>query len=674
VYPAVPPVLKFCRCLADRRTMSCRAVKTVFWACLAAAAGTAYGQSSGPAAAPGSLTFTYQVNSPTFPVAGKVTVTLPAATALLPMNITVSSNPQGWLTVTPDTGRSPLTLTVTVNPTSLTPGSYTGNISINTVPAGSNPAVVAVTLLISNPPSTLLVSSPSSNYSPPASGTALPSLTFSYTTGALAAIPAVAQLDVASNGDIIPFNVTASGSSTKGTSVWIRVNQSGQLPNLTTSGVALSGSFVPITVALDLSTLASLDPGSYGGLITVAANNPANGTATVAVNLIVSAGPPTLRTSYPIFPASVIAGPTIDPVITIYGDNFFSTSVVAMQLGTNPSITISSKLLSRKVLQATINKGYLAIPTGTVTYPITWSISVTNPAPPNNPAQSPVLTAFQVTDPALPGITSVVNAASYTSTSVHSGTGTSPVVTGATSVSPRQIVSIFGQNLGPVTVSQTSATGTPAAYPTSASGIQVAFAYGTPPATTLAPIIMTSSNQINCIVPVEVASVFGTASTAATIQVFNGTASTSTFTVTIVPADPGAFTFGGLGQGQAAVLNYDSTTGSYTLNASKNAAAKGSTISIYVTGLGDLSTALVNGEVASTAVTLADNTCRVDIDGQPAVVSYAGTSPGAVAGLVQVNAIIPPTVRTGAAIPISVSIGSAAGARRSQPGVTLAIK
>ena len=146
--------------------------------------------------------------------------------------------------------------------------------------------------------------------------------------------------------------------------------------------------------------------------------------------------------------------------------------------------------------------------------------------------------------------------------------------------------------------------------------------------------------------------------------------------MTVVAADPGAFTFGGLGQGQAAVLNYDSASGSYTLNSSKNAAAKGSTISIYATGMGDLSAAaaLVNGEVAATAVTLADPTCRVDIDGQPAVVSYAGTSPGAVAGLVQVNAIIPPTVRSGAAIPITISIGSATGARRSQTGVTLAIK
>jgi uncharacterized protein (TIGR03437 family) len=91
--------------------------------------------------------------------------------------------------------------------------------------------------------------------------------------------------------------------------------------------------------------------------------------------------------------------------------------------------------------------------------------------------------------------------------------------------------------------------------------------------------------------------------------------------------------------------------------------------------MGELSTATVgSGEVASAAIPVADNTVRVDIDGQPAVVTYAGTTPGAVAGLVQVNAIIPPTVRALAAIPLTVSIGSAATARQSQANVTIAVK
>ncbi len=632
-------------------------------------------QSSGPTTSPATLSFSYQVNSSTYPAAAKLTATLPAASSVLPMSVTVSATPQGWLTVTPDTGYSPLAMTVTVNPTGLTPGSYGGTVTINTVPAGSNPAVVPVTLLISNPPSNLVVSSPSSNYSAPATGSSLPTLTFSFTTGALAASPAAAELDVASTGDIIPFNVAASNSGTGKTAVWLRVNQTGQLANLQTSGVALSGSYVPINVSLDLSTLSSLDPGSYGGLITIAANSTANGTAVVAVNLIISAGPPTLNSSLPIFPSSVIAGPVIDPVITIYGDNFFSTSVVSIQQGTNPSVTLPSKLLSRKVLQATIKAAYLAAPTTPTTYPIVWTLSVTNPAPPNNPSQAPATTLFSVTDPTQPAITSVVNSASYTPTSVFTGTGTNPVPSGATSVSPREIVSIFGQNLGPASALQATPTGTPVAYPTILSGVLVAFQWGSAPVNTaFAPIIMISNNQINCIVPVEVAAVIGTANTTVTVQATNGTASTNLFTTTVVPEDPGLFTFGGLGQGQAAVLNFDSSTGSYLINSAKSAAPRGSSISVYATGLGDLSTSLADGEVATSAVRVADTTYRVDIDGQPAVVTYAGTSPGAVAGLVQINAIVPPTVRTGAAIPMTVSIGDTTLARRSQPGVTLAVK
>ena len=654
------------------RMMWLRRIFVAGFLALTVLAGIAEGQSSGPTASPSTLSFSYQVNSTTFPAAAKLTATLPAASSTLSMSVTVAAAPQGWLTVTPDTGHSPLAMTVTVNPTGLTPGSYGGTITIATVPSSGNPAVVPVTLLISNPPSTLVVTSPSSNYSAPATGSSLPTLTFSYTTGTTATSPVSAELDVASTGDIIPFNVTASNTGTTKTAVWTRVNQTGQLANVQTSGVALSGSYVPIIVSLDLTTLTSLDPGSYGGLITIAANSAANGTVVVGVNLIISAGPPTLDTTLPIFPSSIIAGPAVDPVITIYGDNFFSTSVVSIQQGTNPSVTLPSKLLSRKVLQATIKAAYLAPTTGT--YPVAWTLSVTNPAPPNNPSQAPATTTFLVTDPTQPAITSVVNSASYSPTAVFTGTGTNPVASGATSVSPREIISIFGQNLGPAAALQASPAGTPAAYPTSLSGIVVEFVWGTPLNTAFAPIIMTSSNQINCIVPVEVAALIGTGSTTVQIFVTNGTASTNLFPVTVVSEDPGVFTFGGLGQGQGAVLNYDSSSGSYLINSSKSAAARGSAISIYATGLGDLSTALINGQVATGAVSVADNTYRVDIDGQPAVVTYAGTSPGAVAGLVQINAIVPPTVRTGAAISMTVSIGGTASARRSQPGVTLAVK
>jgi hypothetical protein len=90
--------------------------------------------------------------------------------------------------------------------------------------------------------------------------------------------------------------------------------------------------------------------------------------------------------------------------------------------------------------------------------------------------------------------------------------------------------------------------------------------------------------------------------------------------------------------------------------------------------LTQVSLPLIDGAVSLGAVYLNDNTYRVDIDGQPAVTSYAGASQGSVAGLVQINAVVPPTARTGASIPLTVSIGTATGARRSQLGVTLAVK
>jgi uncharacterized protein (TIGR03437 family) len=189
-----------------------------------------------------------------------------------------------------------------------------------------------------------------------------------------------------------------------------------------------------------------------------------------------------------------------------------------------------------------------------------------------------------------------------------------------------------------------------------------------------APLVMASSNQINAIVPAEVA-LAAVAGTTVDVIVVNNAVSTQPFTVTAVPYDPGLFSFDGLGKGQGAVLNYDATSGAYLINSTKDVAAKNSTIIIYATGMGDLNDAsIMNGQVADTATTLVANTVRVDIDGQPSVVTYAGSTPGAVAGLVQLNAIVPSTVRAGSAIPITVSVGPPTGARRSQALVTIGVK
>jgi uncharacterized protein (TIGR03437 family) len=212
-------------------------------------------------------------------------------------------------------------------------------------------------------------------------------------------------------------------------------------------------------------------------------------------------------------------------------------------------------------------------------------------------------------------------------------------------------------------------------FPYQLNNIQVAFQFTntqTSALTTLyAPIIMIANNQINAMVPFGV---IGGIGGTATLVVQNG-ASSATFTnLLLVSENPGIFTLSGQGTGQAAVLNYDAASGSYTVNSSKNTSPRGSTIVIFATGLGTLQPpGLADGAAAAVADKVADPV-QVTIAGQPCVVTYAGTSPGSIGGLAQINAIVPPTVATGQAVSITIAGGSAQTARQSQTGVTLAVK
>src|SRR5450432_1499296 len=376
-----------------------------------------------------------------------------------------------WLTVTPSTGYAPLAITVNVNPTGMTPGGYTEKVTVTTSLAPTNPAIVTVTMSVSNPSSSLLVTSPtlSPTYTNPS-----PVLTFNYNTSgtgaaAAAAIAAItAELDVASSsGDTIPFTVTAStGGAAKGTSgTWLRVNGS-----TITSGVALVGALIPFTVTVDATAVESLLPGNYSGAITFVATNNANLTASVAVNLVVSAGPPSISAFYP---TSIIASPAVDPVITIYGDNFFDASSVSLQqytgtttaavLGTLVTLPLTALTkLSQQVLR-------VGVPASTFTKTGTWQIIVRSPVPPTNPSQQPAVCPylsplaapatdcglhFTINSATTSAISAVLNAASFSAATSQTGSHLDPVGSGNFAVAPREIISIFGQNFGPPAVTQ----------------------------------------------------------------------------------------------------------------------------------------------------------------------------------------------------------------------------
>ncbi len=649
-----------------------------------------------PTVSPTSLTFSYLVNSGKFPAAGKLTATLPASVPnATVMSVAISSTPVGWLTVTPTSGVSPLTMSVTVNPTSLSPGSYSATITVTNPTSPGYSTRVNVTLAITNPPSSLLVTSPTPGFDPLASGQTTPTITLNYTSCSGAGCPALpsAELSVSTTGDIVPFTVTTAVG--KGSANWLRVNNGG-LPSTSTSGVAAAGSNVKISVTLDASTLATLDAIPYTGTVTISAVNSANGTYPVNFILNAFAGTPKLTSIFPskmpAFPATPAVKP-LDPVITLNGDNFFpSSSKVFMAPPGGSNYPLTTVWVSRQILTATIPAAYLAPPMSAPSVAsVDWTVTVINGAPGNNPGNGGATSAgvtFSVTDPALPSVQSVVNAASYLPSATQlPPNSANPVPVGQSAISPRGIISIFGQNLGPSSVVSATPTGPTLTYPTTMPGYGVAVDVTAACATgsTQAPLIMISESQVNAIVPDGLSGCIGTSPPpVVTITVNNGINSVDYTEAVAIAADPGVFTFGGNGQGQAAVLNFDAATGAVTVNGAKTPAPRGSAIEIFATGMGQLAlpasgTPLADGEVATGPNKLLDDSFRVLIDGQSAPVFYAGTAGNGVAGLAQINAIVPPNARTGAAIPITVEIGApdatgAITARRSQTGVTIAVK
>jgi uncharacterized protein (TIGR03437 family) len=179
-----------------------------------------------------------------------------------------------------------------------------------------------------------------------------------------------------------------------------------------------------------------------------------------------------------------------------------------------------------------------------------------------------------------------------------------------------------------------------------------------------APLIYTSANQTNLIVPYEVA---GKASTVMQVvyAAAAGTLQTAAWVLPIAASAPGVFTVDATGTGQGAVVNQDGT-----VNGVANPAARGSVISIYATGEGQTSPAGVTGSVTQSNAKAPVLPVTVNIGGFGASVQYAGSAPGEVAGLLQVNAVVPQGVGLGPVVPVTVSVGGIA----SQAGVTIAVK
>jgi uncharacterized protein (TIGR03437 family) len=219
------------------------------------------------------------------------------------------------------------------------------------------------------------------------------------------------------------------------------------------------------------------------------------------------------------------------------------------------------------------------------------------------------------------------------------------------SIAPGEFITIFGSGLGGAPASLTLTS--PLNATTNLGGTEVLING------VAAPMIYTSTGQVNAIVPYEA----GT-SGMAIVQVIAEGIQAGAWAVPIVPSAPSIFTVSADGLGQGAIVNQDNS-----INSVSNPASRGTAIEIYATGGGQTSPSSSTGSVARGAANLT-LPVNVIIGGVNAQVLYAGNAPGEVEGVVQINVVIPQSVPAGIAVPILVTIGGVS----SQTGVTLAIQ
>jgi uncharacterized protein (TIGR03437 family) len=191
-------------------------------------------------------------------------------------------------------------------------------------------------------------------------------------------------------------------------------------------------------------------------------------------------------------------------------------------------------------------------------------------------------------------------------------------------IAPGEVVSLFGLGLGPT--SPVAATPANGQFPTSLGGVKV-LVNGTP-----IPLLYVSASQINAEIPSPLT---GVVNGVATLQVMNNSVPLPDFRLMVVNSDFAVFQKTGPSM---AVINQDGT-----LNQLANPAKAGSTVTIWATGFGS------TGPAADGAVVTAANnycsTCQVDLRYVSTdlfeTVEYAGTSPGLIDGLMQINIPIP---------------------------------
>ena len=189
-------------------------------------------------------------------------------------------------------------------------------------------------------------------------------------------------------------------------------------------------------------------------------------------------------------------------------------------------------------------------------------------------------------------------------------------------ISPGEVISLYGPHIGPATPA--SFTPTSAGFvPTLLAGVQVLMDSHS------LPLLYVSDSQINAVAPFSEYSDNGVFSLH---LVSNGTTGPE-FPVAILQTDPQIFQNP---DHSAKAVNQDGS-----LNSATNPAPPGSIVSIWATGMGISSSYFQDGQIPTAAQ---NSVACIVYDGSiPVEIQYAGPSPGIVAGVVQINFVVPVT-------------------------------
>jgi uncharacterized protein (TIGR03437 family) len=234
--------------------------------------------------------------------------------------------------------------------------------------------------------------------------------------------------------------------------------------------------------------------------------------------------------------------------------------------------------------------------------------------------------------------------------SASSAVNAATLLSGA--VAPGEILSVFGANLGPAS-GRSLEFSAPHQVSSLLGGTQVWF-------DGLAGIMLyAGSGQVNLVAP------FGLAGLSTTkVQLIYGGIPSAAVIMNVAGTAPGIFTQNGSGSGLSAILNADGS-----LNSAASPAHPGDVVSLYGTGGGVTSPPSQDGVLAPAADSLAAPV-EVLLNNQSVTASYAGSAPGLVAGMIQVNFQIPAGFSSSTPARVQLKIGGVT----SPAGTTLVVQ